>query len=106
MLAQTSFTATTLSASFNISTIWLSVNRDFFIETSRQNPARKFCFLHVFQMGKLTVLWARILEGMTVTKAAKELRISRVTVSKVLNGKGWGDGWHRLAASAWLGNSP
>jgi addiction module HigA family antidote len=26
-------------------------------------------------------------EGMTITKAAKELQISRVTLSKVLNGK-------------------
>ena len=44
-------------------------------------------------------------EGMTVTKATKELQISRVTLSKVLNGKGGVTAGMALRLSAWLGSS-
>ncbi len=45
-------------------------------------------------------------EGMTVTRAAKELQISRVTLSKVLNGKAGVTAGMALRLSAWLGTSP
>jgi addiction module HigA family antidote len=45
-------------------------------------------------------------EGMTVTKAAEELLISRVTLSKVLNGKAGVTAGMALRLSAWLGTSP
>ena len=45
-------------------------------------------------------------EGMTVTQAAKELQVSRVTLSKVLNGKGGVTAGMALRLSAWLGTSP
>lgn len=45
-------------------------------------------------------------EGMTVTKAAQELRISRVTLSKVLNGKTGVTVGMALRLSVWLGTSP
>ena len=45
-------------------------------------------------------------EGMTVTKAAKELQVSRVTLSKVLNGKSGVTAGMALRLSAWLGTSP
>lgn len=45
-------------------------------------------------------------EGMTVTKAAKELQVSRVTLSKVLNGKAGVTAGMALRLSAWLGTSP
>lgn len=45
-------------------------------------------------------------EGMTVTKAAKELQVSRVTLSKVLNGKAGVTAGMSLRLSAWLGTSP
>ncbi len=45
-------------------------------------------------------------EGMTVTRAAKELQVSRVTLSKVLNGKAGVTAGMALRLSAWLGTSP
>lgn len=45
-------------------------------------------------------------EGMTVTQAAKELLVSRVTLSKVLNGKAGVTAGMALRLSAWLGTSP
>ena len=45
-------------------------------------------------------------EGMTVTKAAKELQISRVMLSKVLNGKAGVTAGMALRLSAWLGTTP
>ena len=45
-------------------------------------------------------------EGMTVTSAAKELQVSRVTLSKVLNGNGGITAQMALRLSAWLGTSP
>jgi len=45
-------------------------------------------------------------EQMTVTQAAKELLISRVTLSKVLNGKAGITAAMALRLSAWLGTSP
>lgn len=45
-------------------------------------------------------------EGMTVTRAAKELLVSRVTLSKVLNGKAGVTAGMALRLSAWLGTSP
>ena len=45
-------------------------------------------------------------EGMTVTNAAKELQVSRVTLSKVLNGKAGVTAGMALRLSAWLGTSP
>lgn len=43
---------------------------------------------------------------MTVTQAARELQISRVTLSKVLNGKAGITASMALRLSAWLGTSP
>ena len=45
-------------------------------------------------------------EEMTVTQAAKELQVSRVTLSKVLNGKTGVTAGMALRLSAWLGTSP
>ena len=45
-------------------------------------------------------------EGMTVTRAAKELQVSRVTLSKVLNGNSGVTAGMALRLSAWLGTSP
>ncbi len=45
-------------------------------------------------------------EEMTVTQAAKELQISRVTLSKVLNGKAGITATMALRLSAWLGTTP
>ena len=45
-------------------------------------------------------------DGMTVTQAAKDLQVSRVTLSKVLNGKAGVTAGMALRLSAWLGTSP
>lgn len=45
-------------------------------------------------------------EGMTVNKAAEELQISRVMLSKVLNGKAGVTAGMALRLSVWLGTSP
>jgi antitoxin HigA-1 len=45
-------------------------------------------------------------EDMTITRAAKELQISRVTLSKVLNGKAGVTAGMALRLSAWLSTSP
>lgn len=45
-------------------------------------------------------------EGMTVTQAAKDLQISRVTLSKVLNGKAAVTANLALRLAAWLSTSP
>jgi len=45
-------------------------------------------------------------EGMTVTEAAKELQVSRVTFSKVLNGKADVTSGVGLRLSVWLSTSP
>lgn len=45
-------------------------------------------------------------EGMTVTQAAKALQVSRVSMSKVLNGKTGVSAGMALRLSAWLGTSP
>jgi len=45
-------------------------------------------------------------EQMTVTQAAKELQVSRVILSKVLNGKAGVTAAMALRLSAWLGTSP
>lgn len=45
-------------------------------------------------------------EGMTVSKAAEELQISRVMLSKVLNGKASVTAGMALRLSVWLGTSP
>lgn len=45
-------------------------------------------------------------EEMTVTQAAKELQISRVTLSKVLNAKAGITAGMALRLSAWLGTTP
>lgn len=45
-------------------------------------------------------------EDMTVTQAAKELQISRVTLSKVLNGKAGITAGMSLRLAAWLGTTP
>lgn len=45
-------------------------------------------------------------EGMTVTSAAQALQISRVTLSKVLNGKAGITAPMALRLSQWLGTSP
>lgn len=45
-------------------------------------------------------------EGMTVTQAAQDLQVSRVTLSKVLNGKAGVTAGMALRLSAWLGTAP
>ena len=45
-------------------------------------------------------------EGMTVTRAAQDLQISRVTLSKVLNGHAGVTAAMALRLSAWLGTTP
>jgi addiction module HigA family antidote len=45
-------------------------------------------------------------EGMTITKAAKELQVSRVSLSKVLNGKAGVTAGMALRLSVWLGTTP
>ena len=52
------------------------------------------------------VLRGWIPDGMTVTTAAKELQVSRVTLSKVLNGKGGVTAGMALRLSAWFGTTP
>ncbi|MDE2260164.1 MAG: HigA family addiction module antidote protein [Betaproteobacteria bacterium] len=49
------------------------------------------------------VLREWIPEGMTVTTAAEALQVSRVTLSKVLNGKSGVTAGMALRLSAWLG---
>ena len=44
-------------------------------------------------------------EGMSITKAAKELQVSRVTLSKVLNGKAGVTAGMALRLSVWLGTT-
>ena len=45
-------------------------------------------------------------EGMTITKAAKELQVSRAMLSKVLNGKAGVTAGMALRLSVWLGTTP
>ena len=45
-------------------------------------------------------------EGMTITKAAKELQISRALLSNVLNGKAGVTAVMALRLSVWLGTTP
>ncbi len=52
------------------------------------------------------VLREWIPEGMTVATAAQALQVSRVTLSKVLNGKSGITAGMALRLSAWLGTSP
>ena len=52
------------------------------------------------------VLREWIPETMTVTQAAKDLKVSRVTLSKVLNGKAGVTAGMALRLSAWLGTTP
>lgn len=52
------------------------------------------------------VLREWIPEGMTVTTAAQALQVSRVTLSKVLNGKSGVTAGMALRLAAWLGTTP
>ena len=52
------------------------------------------------------VLREWIPEGMTVTTAAEALQVSRVTLSKVLNGKSSVTAGMALRLAAWLGTTP
>lgn len=52
------------------------------------------------------VLREWIPDGMSVTKAAADLRVSRVTLSKILNGKAGVTADMALRLSKWLGTSP
>jgi antitoxin HigA-1 len=45
-------------------------------------------------------------EGMTVTEAAGQLGVSRITLSKILNGKAGVTVDMALRLAAWLGTSP
>lgn len=45
-------------------------------------------------------------EGMTITEASKELQVSRVMLSKVLNGKSGITAGMALRLSVWLGTTP
>lgn len=54
--------------------------------------------------GELLREW--IPEGMTVTMAAEQLGVSRVMLSKILNGKAGVSAEMALRLSAWLGTSP
>src|SRR5579885_792565 len=56
---QMSFTGTPASACLRIETIWVSVNRDFFMEPPGCKDARKFYFQGVYGSGKLTFLLIR-----------------------------------------------
>lgn len=53
--------------------------------------------------GELLREW---LGDMTVTEAAQALHVSRVTLSKILNGKGGISADMALRLSQWLGTSP
>lgn len=53
-----------------------------------------------------TVLREWLPDGMTVTRAAEELQVSRVTISKLLNGKVGVTAGMALRLSTWLGTSP
>lgn len=46
------------------------------------------------------------MSGLTVTEAAEALQVSRVTLSKILNGKGGITADMALRLSQWLGTSP
>jgi len=68
------------------------------------------CFCHkvletFFRKGS-EVLREWIPEDMTVTSAAKALQVSRVTLSKVLNGKAGITAGMALRLAAWLKTSP
>ena len=52
------------------------------------------------------VLREWIPQGMTVTEAANALKINRVTLSKLLNGKASATANIALRLAAWLGTSP
>lgn len=52
------------------------------------------------------VLREWIPEGMTVTMAAEQLGVSRVTLSKILNAKSGVSADMALRLSAWLGTTP
>ena len=52
------------------------------------------------------VLREWIPETMTVTQVAKDLKVSRVTLSKILNGKAGVTAGMALRLSAWLGTTP
>lgn len=52
------------------------------------------------------VLKEWIPEGMTVTTAAEQLGVSRVMLSKILNGKAGISAEMALRLSAWLGTTP
>ena len=52
------------------------------------------------------VLREWIPETLTVIQAAKDLKVSRVTLSKVLNGKAGVTAGMALRLSAWLGTTP
>jgi addiction module HigA family antidote len=52
------------------------------------------------------VLRAWIPEDMTVTGAAEALQVSRVTLSKVLNGRAGVTAGMALRLAAWLGTTP
>jgi len=52
------------------------------------------------------VLKEWIPESMTVTTAAEQLGVSRVTLSKILNGKAGISAEMALRLSAWLGTTP
>jgi addiction module HigA family antidote len=52
------------------------------------------------------VLREWIPEGMSVTEAARELQINRVTLSNLLNGKASATANIALRLAAWLGTSP
>jgi addiction module HigA family antidote len=52
------------------------------------------------------VLREWIPEGLTVTEAAEQLGISRVTLSKILNAKAGVTADMALRLAAWLGTSP
>jgi addiction module HigA family antidote len=52
------------------------------------------------------VLREWIPEGMTVTMAASQLGVSRVTLSKILNAKSGVSADMALRLSAWLGTTP
>ncbi|MFZ5576332.1 MAG: HigA family addiction module antitoxin [Pseudomonadota bacterium] len=53
-----------------------------------------------------TVLREWIPEGLSVTRAAADLHISRVSLSKILNGKAGISADMAIRLSRWLGTSP
>jgi len=81
----------------NLLIIWITIKRFLFIMSAMYNPP------HPGEIIKEDVLEA---EGINVTEAARQLGISRVTLSRLLNGKTGISVDMALRLSQWLGTTP